>query len=88
MQVLVGRKGVRGLSLAGPGKVPRGFGLRTGDCGGDTADGAWNRSRPASGARIAGRNWKPNRGMDFYFFLRYDSLAWPGWAKGRMQNGV
>ena len=34
-----GRKGVEGLLLLGHEKVPYGFGL-TGDCGGDTADGA------------------------------------------------
>ena len=34
-----GRKGEKGLSLVGHEKVPQGFGL-TGDCGGDTADGA------------------------------------------------
>ena len=34
-----GRKGVKGLLLVGQEKVPHGFGL-TGDCGGDTADGA------------------------------------------------
>ena len=36
-----GRKGVKGLLLAGKQKVPCGFGLRTGDSG-DTADGAEN----------------------------------------------
>ena len=34
-----GRKGVKGLLLVGHEKVPHGFGL-TGDCGGNTADGA------------------------------------------------
>ena len=34
-----GRKGEKGLLLVGHEKVPHGFGL-TGDCGGDTADGA------------------------------------------------
>ena len=43
-----GRKGVKGLLLVGREKVPRGFGLITGDCGGDAADGAGNRGRPAS----------------------------------------
>ena len=37
-----GRKGVKGLLLLGQEKVPRGFGLRTGDPG-DTADGAGNQ---------------------------------------------
>ena len=35
----MGRKGMKGLLLVGHEKVPHGFGL-TGDCGGDTADGA------------------------------------------------
>ena len=38
-EILQGRKGVEGLSLVSHEKVPRGFGLRTGDCS-DTADGA------------------------------------------------
>ena len=38
-KTLLGRKGVKGLLLVGPEKVPHGSGL-TGDCGGDTADGA------------------------------------------------
>ena len=37
-----GRKAVKGLLLVGHEKVPHGFGLRTGDNGGDTADGAGN----------------------------------------------
>ena len=41
-----GRKGVKGLLLVGHEKVPRGFGLRTGDPG-DTADGAGNLGRAA-----------------------------------------
>ena len=36
----LGRKGVKGLSLVGHKRVPRGFGLRTGDHG-NTADGGW-----------------------------------------------
>ena len=43
-----GRRGVKGLWLVGQEKMPRGFGLRTGDLG-DTADGAGNRGGlPAS----------------------------------------
>ena len=38
-ETLLGRKGVKGLLLVGHEKVPHGFGL-TGDCGGNTADGA------------------------------------------------
>ena len=41
-ETLLGRKGVKGLLLVGHEKVPHGFGL-TGDCGGNTADGAGNR---------------------------------------------
>ena len=37
----MGKKGVKGLLLVGHEKVPRGYGLRTGDPG-DTADGAGN----------------------------------------------
>ena len=39
----------------GQEKVPHGFGLRTGDPG-DTAGGAGNHRRPASQARIIGKN--------------------------------
>ena len=46
---IAGRKGVKGLLLAGHKKVLHGSGLRTGDPG-DTADGAGNRGRPASQA--------------------------------------
>ena len=45
------RKGVKGFSLVGHEKVPRGFGLRTRDPS-DTADGAGNCGRPASQARM------------------------------------
>ena len=40
-----GRKGVKGLLLVGHEKVPHGFGL-TGDCSGDTADGAGTEGLP------------------------------------------
>ena len=50
-----GRKGVKALSLVGREGVLCGFGLRTGDHG-DTADGAGNHGRPASRARIRGKN--------------------------------
>ena len=51
------RKGVKGLLLVGQEKVPPGFGLRTGDCSSDTADGTGNYGRPASQVRITGKNW-------------------------------
>ena len=41
------KKRGKGLSLVGHERVPRGFGLRTGDHGGDTADGAGNLGRAA-----------------------------------------
>ena len=40
-----GRKGVKGLLQVGHKKVPHGFGL-TGDCGGNTADGARTEGLP------------------------------------------
>ena len=43
-----GRKGVNGLLLVGQEKVSHGFGLKTGDRGGDTANGAGSRGRSAS----------------------------------------
>ena len=46
MPEYAGRTGEKGLSLVGHEEVPRGFGLRTGDCG-DTADGAGDCGRPA-----------------------------------------
>ena len=42
---MLGRKGEKGLLLVGHEKVPHGFGL-TGDCGGDTADGARTEGLP------------------------------------------
>ena len=51
-----GRKGVKGLLLVGHKKAPHGFGLRTGDCGSDTADGAGSRGWQASRARITRKN--------------------------------
>ena len=53
-----GRKVVKGLLLVGQEKVPRGFGLRTGDHSSDTADGAGTRGRPANGAQITGKKWR------------------------------
>ena len=44
-KTLLGRKGVKGLLLVGPEKVTHGSGL-TGDCGGDTADGAGTEGLP------------------------------------------
>ena len=44
---IVGRKGVKGLLLVGQEKVPRGFGLRTGDPS-NKADGAGNCGWSAS----------------------------------------
>ena len=43
----MGRKGVKGHSLVGHEVVLCGFGLRTGDCGGDIADGTGDCGRPA-----------------------------------------
>ena len=78
---------VKGLSLVGHEKVPCGFDLRTGDGGSDTADGAGNHRKPASRAWIAGRNWKPNRVMDFYFFfLRNGIPDWLGLGKGEEEG--
>ena len=56
-----GRKGVKGLLLVGHEKVPQGSGL-TGDCGGDTADGA-------------GTEGLLNHGL-LLPFLRYGTLDW------------
>ena len=60
-----GRKGVKGLWLAGHKEVPRG--LRTGDLG-DTADAAGDRGRPASRAGTPGRNRESGSATDLYFF--------------------
>ena len=56
-----GRKGVKGLLLVGHEKVPHGSGL-TGDCGGDTVDGA-------------GTEGLLNHGL-LLLFLRYGTLDW------------
>ena len=83
----LGRKGVKGLSLVGQEKkVPRGFGLRTGDPGGSTADGAGNRGRPASRAPITGKNQGGHLSHGLLFlFLRYGS---PARAKQRRKDCV
>ena len=44
-EMLPGRKGEKGLLLVGHEKVPHGSGL-TGDCSGDTADGAQTEGLP------------------------------------------
>ena len=57
-RVVAGRKGVKGLSLVGPEKVPRGFGLRTGGQG-NTADSVGNCRIPPNRACITGKNRGP-----------------------------
>ena len=47
MRDLAGKEKGEGLLLVDHEKVPRGFGLKTGDPR-ETADGAWNCGRPAS----------------------------------------
>ena len=44
----MGTKGVKALLLVDQEKVPCGFGLRTGDRGGNKADDAGNQGSPAS----------------------------------------
>ena len=66
-----GRKGVKGLLLVGHEKVPQGFGLRTGDRGGDTADGAENQGKPASQAWLLGRTGDYLSHRLLFLFLRY-----------------
>ena len=68
----------------GQGKVPRGFGLSTGDPGSDIADGAGNCGRPASRARITGQNRglpEPQTSISFPE-MRYPRLGKEG--KGRL----
>ena len=73
-----GRKGVKGLLLVGQEKVPRRFGLRTGDPG-DTADGAGNRGRPAIRARITGKN----QGLpEPWTSISFPEIWYPGLGKG------
>ena len=66
-ETLQGRKVVKGLLPVSHEKVPHRFGLRTGDPG-NTADGAGACGRPASRARITGRDWESSRAAHFYFF--------------------
>ena len=47
---------MKGLSLVGYRGVPRGSGLRTRDCSGDTADGAGAMGDLPSRARMTERN--------------------------------
>ena len=73
----LGRKGVKGLLLVSHEKVPCGFGLRTGDCGGYTADGAGNRARTASWVQITRKNQQlPEPQTSIYFpEIRYPWLG-------------
>ena len=62
--------------------MPCGFGLRTGDRGGDTADGAGN-GRPTQPSMDYWEEPGASRATSFYFFfLRYGTADWPGWSKG------
>ena len=87
MQDHAGRKGVKGLSLAGPKEVPRGFGLRIGDCG-NTADSAVNCGRPAQPSMDCwGEPGEVSCRLLFFFFWRTAVLIGPfcdgpDWAKG------
>ena len=74
---------MKGLLLVGQEKVPRGFGLRTGDPG-NIAHGAGNRGRPASRAWMTGTDWGPPEPQtSISFFLRYGTPDWAkvGWEK-------
>ena len=63
----------------GQEKVKWGFGLRTGDPG-DTADGAGNHGRPASRARITGKN----RGLpEPRTSISFPEIRYPRLGRGR-----
>ena len=67
----------------GQEKVPLVFGFRTGDHGGDTADGAGNRGRPASGARITGKN----QGLpEPWNSISFPEIWYPGPGKGAKEG--
>ena len=66
----------------GQEKVPHGFGLRTGDPG-DTAGGAGNHRRPASQARIIGKN----RGLpEPQTSISFPEIWYPRPGKGRKEG--
>ena len=69
--------------------VTHGFGLRTGDCGGDTGDGAADCGRPAQPSMD---DWE-DLGVQLsyrllFLFLRYGTTDWPDWAKRGRQDCV
>ena len=72
---------MKGLLLVGHEKVLRGFGLRTGDRGSDTADGAGNHGRPTSQTQITGKYWGPPEPQTFSIFVKYSTPDWLDWAK-------
>ena len=59
-------------------KVPHGFGLRTGDRGSGTAEGAGVRRRPASQARITGKN---QRLPEPQISISLPEIWYPDWAE-------
>ena len=64
-------------------KALQGFELRTGDHGSDTAESAGNRERPASQARITGKNQgvpEPRTSISF------TEIQYPGLGKGDMEG--
>ena len=63
-----GRKGVKGLLLVGHEKVPRGFGLRAGDLGSNTADRCWELREVYQPTMNYWEEPGATRAMDFYFF--------------------
>ena len=73
-----GRNGVKG-------PLPRegGFGLRTGDRGGNTAEGAWNLGRPASCVQTT----RKNRGLpEPQTSISFPEIRCPGLGKGRKEE--
>ena len=66
-------------------EVPCGFGLRNGDPS-DTADGAGNRRRPASQARITGITGK-NRGLpEPQASISFPEIGTQDWTKGERRT--
>ena len=61
------KEGERALA-GGPLEGAMYFGLRTGDPGGNTVDGAGDCGRSASRVRITERNWESSQATDFCFF--------------------
>ena len=85
---------MKGLSLVGHEMVTHGFGVRSGDCGGDTDDGSGDCRRPAQQSMD---DWEEPGEVScgLLFFLLWSTVLligmfrdWPDWVKGGRKDCV